>query len=262
MYSGQLETLLQTADKEIVKRRKRIKTGLITVLSVTFTWLIFCMLLMCFLGINMVAFIGLIGIFPVIMAGFFIQSKEFLRAAAELARYDDVSAVPALSEAALTALPETRLDMEDALVHLLCLVKEADWPLFTKEVFRTQKFLFFRSKKLTLAFLQAYTQVGGANELRLVKYHIRAGRLARDPDLQQAAENCLKAIQTRLAQDSTSDYLLRASEGMLSEELLRAAGSHSANSGILLRQADNPGTDTAHSPIQPIPQLQENKQES
>ena len=101
-------------------------------------------------------------------------------------------------------------------------------------------------RELQIATLLALTQIGNADDLTVVRKHAGATALTKDGTrLKTTAEECLAAIEARLAGSNGADSLLRpVSAEDTGLELLRAGSETVQASGELLRGAGSSSKET------------------
>jgi hypothetical protein len=209
MHEDDLETLLETAAKEIKARRRKLL--MLSTLGSIYIVLVGSVALLAVIlhhSSTLFSFIGCVASIPAMLISAFALSNRFSQTARKLAECDDVRAIPALLWAAMFGTVPLRMTVQNSLIRLLYTVTEKDKSIFTADVLTTQRRLFNRSRDLKLALLHAYAYVGGSDELSLANGLLRRA-YGKDEEMHAAAERCATAIRTRISQANQQDMLLR-----------------------------------------------------
>lgn len=175
------------------------------------------------------------GVVFVLIAAFAVTRKQ-KAAARALAHYDDVRGVGLLTEVlGFKADRLLRADVEPALVRLLPRLQATDASLLSAEQRAVLNNILAgrsassKNTELTLAILRAMEQVGDEKALPVVtKLAAEGGCSAQSRAVvQNAAQECLPYLQSRVESKRVGEQLLRASSGdagaTAPEQLLRPA---------------------------------------
>ncbi len=212
MNGHDLDTLIETANREVECRRRRISGAVkLTALIYSSTFAIIISASAYFHAWRLMTITCALCAIPAAIALYTALSNTFKQTILELAGCNDVRAIPALSEAAYYGNGSLQATAQNALVRLLYQVTEHDRNVFSTEVFATQRRLFSRSRELQLALLHAYQAVGGSNEMQTAQWIIRKRRTT-DPGLTAAAERCVAAIRAHISRANDLDMLLRTTQ--------------------------------------------------
>jgi hypothetical protein len=157
-------------------------------------------------------------------AGFSTLSKrERLKLTRTLAQYDDVRAVGPLVEALYLRDRVVRSEAAAALTRLLPRLRREDASLLNSNQ-RLYLWLYLgRSRwsfladddELSLAILQAYSQIGDGTELPTVRRLAQGkGSAGKDSRVREAAQRYLDEVKLREEQEKLPQILLRPSSGL------------------------------------------------
>jgi len=167
--------------------------------------------------------------------------------ARRLADFDDVRAVGPLAEALDQQDKSTKKAAGAALARLLPRLRFSDSDLLNDG---QRDFLLKGfgkgSRELELAVLKALPQIGDKRFVDLVSELAKGkGAAKRDPQLQDAAIDCLEPLNEQVERDRIRLTLLRPAEGVPAspDALLRPAADSPSDSSLLLR-ASSDDTDT------------------
>lgn len=240
MHGDDLETLLETAAKEInARRRKLLMLSTFGSIYIVLVGSVALLAVILHHSSTLFSFIGCVASIPAMLISAFALSNRFSQTARKLAECDDVRAIPALLEAAVLGTISLRKTAQNSLIRLLYTVTEQDKSIFTADVLTAQRRLFNRSRKLQLALLYSYAYVGGSDELSLANGLLRRA-YGNDEELHAAAERCATAIRTRISLANEQDMLLRVPTTGDALNLLHTTEKQLGNSAPTLHGGTRP----------------------
>ena len=177
-------------------------------------------------------------------------SKKHKNVARQLAKFKDPRAVGPMAELLDIQDRDVRTVIIEALTGLLPDLKASDAALLDTEQ-RAHLYHALNGKDiaLSLAILKALEQVGDSKALPIVeKLAAGEGKAAKEPRLQDAAQQALPALRQRISLQQASSQLLRASDAISTppEQLLRAATGHAEQHAEMLLRASNSDIVTAN----------------
>ena len=163
--------------------------------------------------------------------------RQRARLTRELAEYDDIWSVGALTDA-LGLHGAARSAASSALTRLLPRLFASDAGLLNdSQRDRLRQEILGRNEDLSSAILKSYKQVGDARDLAIVE-KIASGKIRTSSRIKDTAENCLPYLRHRV--DTAATLLRPAAEGRTnSPALLRPAATGTRNPPeSLLRPSD------------------------
>lgn len=176
-----------------------------------------------------------------IMAGTYAVSEKRKKIVRKMVDHLDVRLVGPLAEALGYQEKELRKRAAEALPSILLKMRASDASLLnTAQRNRLNQALLGRNKRLVLAILAAYEQVGDSAAIPPVSRLAAGEGLAVDSSVQEAAQRCLLFLQQRAKQEQAAQTLLRASTNADTNSLLRAADSSPKAAPQQLLRASTP----------------------
>jgi hypothetical protein len=253
-----LELLLNVIDSEEKKRQRRVRTGVTIYISIFV--LIFAVMLGSWWATgHFPQGFGSIGSMFSGFGGMLAFSAAQQNSTLALSRYDDVRAVGPFARG-LQFQGKLRKAVEEELIKLLPRMQASD-AHYLNDAQRSELNKQLDRKRanpdLVKAILLAWQQVGDEKAIPYVEKLIHNEK--RDPEIRQAAADCLPYLQQSAAGLKMAQTLLRASDGGASRpnELLRAASAETTINPDVLLRADATDRTSPDLSIYHLPQEQE-----
>jgi hypothetical protein len=160
------------------------------------------------------------------------MAKRLGKGAKRLAEFKELRSIATLAEVLNTRDKQAKAIAAEALPPLLNRLQATDAALLniTQRGY-LDKQLSGKNKLLVLAILKGLEQVGDSEDLAFVEGLANGrGKLRKDPEVREAAKQCLAYLERRAEMEKASKMLLRPAEASGGDEmLLRAAGGAGDN---------------------------------